>query len=130
VRTRTTVAVTSVAALLIAGAAELTGGAAAQAATGTIATTTQVTANNPLGNTPGKLVMTGKVRPVTGSAVATGTCTFSVDTTVVGTKPVNTRGNCSLTTHVKLGTHTVKIAYSGSTVLAASSGSTTIDVTR
>jgi hypothetical protein len=102
----------------------------AQAASAAVATTTTVTAKNPLGNTPGKVVMTGKVRPSTGTGVPTGSCTFTVDTTVVGTKVLNSRGNCSLTTHVKLGSHTVKISYGGSTIFAASSSTTTIDVTQ
>jgi hypothetical protein len=123
-RVRTAVAVTS----MITAAVLSTG--LPQAASAAVATTTTVTAKNPLGNTPGKLVMTAKVRPTAGAGVPTGSCTFAVDTTVVGTKALNSRGGCSLTTHVKLGSHTVKISYGGSTTFAASSGSTTIDVTQ
>ncbi len=122
-RVRTAVAVTS----MLAAAVLSTG--LAQAASAAVATTTTVTAKNPLGNTPGKLVMTGKVRPSSGTSVPTGSCTFAVDTNVVGTKALNSRGGCSLTTHVKLGSHTVEISYGGSTSFAASSGTTTIDVT-
>jgi Bacterial Ig-like domain (group 3) len=99
-------------------------------ATTLIRTTTTALAKNPLGETPGKLVMTGKVRPVSGTGIPTGTCTFVVDTTTVGTKALNSVGNCSITRHVKLGTHTIKISYGGSTKYAASSGSTTITVTQ
>ena len=122
-RVRTAVAVTS-----MITAAVLSSGLS-QVASADVTTPTTVTANNPLGNTPGKVVMTAKVRPSTGTGVPTGTCTFAVDTVVVGTKALNSRGNCSLTTHVKLGSHTVKISYGGSASFAASSGTTTIDVT-
>ena len=98
-------------------------------ATTLIGTTTTVTAKNPLGNTQGKLVMTGKVRPVSGTGVPTGSCTFVVDVKTVGTKTLNSSGNCSLTTHVKLGAHTVKISYGGSTTYLVSSGSFLITVT-
>jgi hypothetical protein len=105
-------------------------GGFAEVASAAVGTTTTVIAKNPLGATPGKLVMTGKVRPGAGTAVPTGTCTFSVDRLVVGTKALNSVGNCSLTTHVKLGTHTVRISYGGSTTFGTSSGRATIDVTQ
>jgi Bacterial Ig-like domain (group 3) len=104
--------------------------ASAGTAIGATSTTTTVTAKNPLGTTTGKLVVTAKVRPTTGTGTGTpsGSCAFQVDTTTIGTKPVNARGNCSLTTHVKLGSHTVHVAYSGDASFAASVGSTPIDV--
>jgi hypothetical protein len=105
-------------------------GPLATAASAAVATTATVTAKNPLGNTPGKLVITGKIRPVSGTGIPTGTCTFVVDKVAIGTKAVNSRGGCSLTTHVKLGTHTVVVRYGGSATYAASRGSTTINVTQ
>jgi len=95
-----------------------------------VATTTKVIANNPIGKTPGKLVITGIVKPVTGTAVPTGTCSIVIDTSPAIVKALNIHGRCSITTHVKLGSHTIKISYSGSTAMAPSSGSTTINVTR
>jgi large repetitive protein len=121
-RTRTAVSATS----LIA-AATLAGGLA-PAASAAVATTTRVIVNNPLGHTAGKIVITALVRPTAGTGLPTGTCTFLVDTTVKGTKPVNSKGNCSLTTHTKLGTHTVTVRYGGSTAFAASTGTATIHV--
>jgi large repetitive protein len=118
----------AVAATLVSTA--LTVGGVATVASAAVATTTTVTAKNPLGNTPGKVVITGKIRPTTGTGTPTGTCTFVVDKTAIGTKPVNSRGGCSLTTHLKLGTHTIVVRYGGSATFAASRGSTTIDVTR
>ena len=110
----------------------LIGGAFAGLASATtqIGTTTTVTAKNPHGNTPGKLVMTGKVRPVSGTGIPTGTCTFTVDLKTAGMKALNSSGNCSLTTHAKLGSHTVKISYAGSTTYVGSSGSMMITVTQ
>ena len=104
-------------------------GGVAQVASASIATVTTVTATNPIGTTPGKVVMTGKVRPMSGTGIPTGTCTFVVDTTTIGTKVLNSFGRCSLTTHVKLGSHTIKISYGGSAIYGASSGSTTLNVT-
>jgi hypothetical protein len=75
-------------------------------------------------------VITGRIRATNGTALTTGTCTFVVDKAAVGTKAVNSRGGCSLTTHVRLGTHTVVIRYGGSATFAPSRGSTTIDVTQ
>jgi hypothetical protein len=105
------------------------GTATATAAT-PVATTTRVIANNPLGTTPGKLVVTGIVKPVTGTAVPTGSCSIVIDTRPAMVKALNTHGRCSITTHVKLGSHTIKVSYSGSTAMAPSSRSTTINVTR
>jgi hypothetical protein len=105
------------------------GTATATAAT-PVATTTKVIANNPIGKTPGKLVVTGIVKPVTGTAVPKGRCSIVIDTSPAIVKKLNTNGGCSITTHVKLGSHTIEVSYSGSAAMAASSGSTTVDVTR
>ena len=122
-RTRTALAATS-----LVATATLAGGLA-PAASAAVATTTKVLVTNPLGHTPGKIVITALVRPTAGTVLPTGSCTFLVDTTVKGTKVVNSKGNCSLTTHTKLGPHTITVRYSGSTAFAASSGTATIDVT-
>ena len=95
-----------------------------------VATTTKVAANNPIGKTPGKLVITGIVKPATGTTVPTGRCSIVIDTSPAIVHALNTHGRCSITTHVKLGSHTITISYSGSKTMASSSGSTTINVTR
>ena len=118
----------AVAATLVTTA--LTLGGVATVASAAVPTTTTVTAKNPLGNTPGKVVITGKIRPTTGTGLPTGTCTFVVDRATIGTKAVNGRGGCSLTTHLKLGMHTIVIRYGGSAIFAASRGSTTSNVTQ
>lgn len=120
---------TAVAVTLAASA--LFGGAFAEAASATslTPTTTTVTASNPVGTRPGKLVVIAKVKPTTGTAIATGSCSIVIDTRAAISRVLNSRGHCSITTHVKLGSHTVTVTYSGSTTLAASSGGTTIVVT-
>jgi hypothetical protein len=119
----------AMAAMLAATGLIVAGNAGMAMASTHIATTTKVIAKNSVGTTPGKLVITGIVKPTSGTAVPTGTCSIVIDTNPAIVKPLNSLGHCSITTHVKLGTHTIQINYSGSVTMAPSSGSTTISVT-
>ena len=94
-----------------------------------ISTTVKVTVTNPIGTTPGKVVIVGAIKHTTGTSVPTGTCQFVIDANAPITHAVNSSGRCSMTTHVALGQHAVKVTYSGSTVYAASSSTTQFTVT-
>jgi len=119
----------AMAAMLAATGLIVAGNAGMAMASTQIATTTKVIAKNPVGTTPGKVVITGIVKPTSGKAVPTGTCSIVIDTSPAIVKALNSLGHCSITRHVKLGTHAIQINYSGSVTMAPSTGSTTITVT-
>ena len=78
--------------------------------------------------TPGKVVFTIKVRATSGTALPTGTVTLTVDSFAAVTLTLKSNGNASYTHHYKVGTHTAKVVYSGSTKDATSTATITFTV--
>ncbi|HEY5196578.1 MAG TPA: Ig-like domain-containing protein, partial [Solirubrobacteraceae bacterium] len=96
------------------------------------ATTTTVTAAPASPSTFGQAVtLTATVAPVApGAGSPTGTVTFKVDGTTVGTVPVSGSGQASISTSsLSAGSHTILATYSGDGNFLGSSGSLSYTVT-
>ncbi|HWH10557.1 MAG TPA: Ig-like domain-containing protein [Solirubrobacteraceae bacterium] len=96
------------------------------------ATTTTVTASPASSSTFGQSVtLTATVAPVApGAGTPTGTVTFTVDGTTVGTAPVSATGHASIaTTSLSAGSHTIVATYSGDGNFLGSSGNVSYSVT-
>ena len=90
--------------------------------------TTTVTASSTTVALSQSVTFTVKVASISGSGTPTGTVSFSLDGTVVGTPTLSTGSATYSASFTTAGNHVVAVTYSGDATYAASSGSASINV--
>ena len=100
-----------------------------------VSTTTTITASSASIASSASTVLTATVKAASGSTAPTGTVTFTVGSTQLGTATLTgASGNATATFTVKgtsfiVGTNTITVSYSGSSSFSASSGTISLTVT-
>ena len=89
---------------------------------------TTVSASNTTVPLSQSVTFTVKVAPISGSGTPTGTVSFSLDGTVVGTPTLSSGSATYSASFTTAGNHVVAVTYSGDATYAASSGSASVNV--